>query len=38
MMLFLLNNAYKQCSNSVVVPVIRRLAENIKQLDCNRGK
>ena len=25
-----LNSAYKQCGNSVVVPVIRRIAENIK--------
>lgn len=24
-----LNSAYKQCGNSVVVPVIRRIAENI---------
>ena len=33
-----LNSAYKQCGNSVVVPVIRRIAENIKQLDYNREK
>ena len=26
----LLNSAYKQCGNSVVVPVIRRIAEKIK--------
>ena len=26
-----LNSAYKQCGNSVVVPVIRRIAENIKE-------
>jgi DNA (cytosine-5)-methyltransferase 1 len=25
-----LEKAYKQCGNSVVVPVIRRIAENIK--------
>lgn len=26
-----LNSAYKQCCNSVVVPVIRRIAEKIKE-------
>ena len=26
-----LNSAYKQCGNSVVVPVIRRSAEKIKE-------
>lgn len=26
-----LNSAYKQCGNSVVVPVIRRIAEKIKE-------
>ena len=26
-----LNSAYKQCGNSVVVPVIRRIAEQIKK-------
>ena len=27
-----LNSAYKQCGNSVVVPVIRRIAENIMKV------
>ena len=27
-----LNSAYKQCGNSVVVPVIRRIAEEIKKV------
>ena len=27
-----LESAYKQCGNSVVVPVIRRIAENIKSV------
>ena len=27
-----LNSAYKQCGNSVVVPVIRRIAENIAKV------
>ena len=27
-----LDNAYKQCGNSVVVPVIRRIAENIMKV------
>jgi site-specific DNA-cytosine methylase len=26
-----MNSAYKQCGNSVVVPVIRRIAEKIKE-------
>lgn len=26
-----MNSAYKQCGNSVVVPVIKRIAENIKK-------
>lgn len=26
-----LNSAYKQCGNSVAVPVIRRIAENIRE-------
>ena len=31
-----MNSAYKQCGNSVVVPVIRRIAERIKEA-CNYG-
>ena len=27
-----MNSAYKQCGNSVVVPVIRRIAENIMKV------
>ena len=27
-----LNSAYKQCGNSVVVPVIKRIAENIMKV------
>ena len=30
-----LNSAYKQCGNSVVVPVIRRIAENIMKVIVN---
>lgn len=26
-----LNSAYKQCGNSVVVPVVRRIAEKIRE-------
>ena len=28
-----LNSAYKQCGNSVVVPVIRRIAEKIREVN-----